>query len=174
MPTPAALDDSRLTVTGLLFETSTGLGARLAPQLGEHGLSTVEFEVLVRLGRSPASRLRMSDLADQTSLSTSGVTRVVDRLERDGLVARQTCSSDRRGFFAVLTDAGSRRLAEVLPGHLELLERWFTGLLDPAALRALADGLRVVRDAVRPEAVAGSAGLPAGEPDRPSGARVPA
>ena len=161
-------DDPRLTAMGLLAEVNVGLGALLSPQLAQHGLSTVEFEVLVRLGRSPGGRLRMSDLAAQTSLSTSGVTRVVDRLERDGLVHRETCPSDRRGFFAVLTPAGSQRLTDVLPGHLSLLERWFTGLLDDASLSALTDALRVVRDAVRPDAVAGAAG------PVPDASRVPA
>jgi MarR family transcriptional regulator, 2-MHQ and catechol-resistance regulon repressor len=143
---------------GLLAEVTSGLVALLSPQLGANGLSTVEFEVLLRLGRSPESRLRMSDLAAQTSLSTSGVTRVVDRLERDGLVRREACPEDRRGYFAVLTDDGATRLADVLPGHLALLEQWFTGRLDAPSLTALTDALRVVRDAVRPDAVAGAAG----------------
>ena len=100
----------------------------------------------------------MSDLAAQTSLSTSGVTRVVDRLERDGLVRREACPEDRRGYFAVLNEAGATRLSAVLPGHLALVEEWFTGRLDRASLVALTDALRVVRDAVRPGAVAGAGG----------------
>jgi MarR family transcriptional regulator, 2-MHQ and catechol-resistance regulon repressor len=152
------LDDPRLTAMGLLAEVTSGLVTLLLPQLGAHGLSTVEFEVLLRLGRSPESRLRMSDLAAQTSLSTSGVTRVVDRLERDGLVRREACPDDRRGYFAVLTDEGATRLSAVLPGHLALVEEWFTGRLDRTSLTALTDALRVVRDAVRPGAVAGAGG----------------
>ena len=83
----------------------------------------------MRLARSPGHRLRMTDLAAQTSLSTSGVTRVVDRMERDGLVRREACPSDRRSSYAVITDAGLTRLEEVLPGHLELIEQWFIGRL---------------------------------------------
>lgn len=97
----------------------------------------------------------MSDLAAQTSMSTSGITRLVDRLERDGLVERRPCPSDRRGFLAVVTAAGRDRLAAVLPGHLELIDKWFTGLLTRSQLEALLAGLRRVRDAVRPEATAG-------------------
>ncbi|MEV4753919.1 MarR family transcriptional regulator [Micromonospora sp. NPDC049559] len=151
------LDDPRLTAVGLLAETFIGLMNRLTAQLETHGLSGIAFEVLLRLARSPGNRLRMSDLAAQTSLSTSGATRVVDRMERDGLVTRTPCPTDRRSSYAVVSEAGMALLHEALPGHLELVERWFTGQLDPAALRALLDGLRTVRDAIHPDAVAGAA-----------------
>ncbi|NES15920.1 MULTISPECIES: MarR family winged helix-turn-helix transcriptional regulator [Micromonospora] len=149
-------DDPRITAIGLLFEASAGLSARFAAQFEEHGLSPVEFEVLMRLTRSPGHQLRMTDLAAQTSLSTSGVTRVVDRMERDGLLRRRACPSDRRSSYAVVTAAGLARLDETLPGHLQIIEQWFTGQLDPAALDSLLDGLRRVRDAVHPGATAGS------------------
>jgi MarR family 2-MHQ and catechol resistance regulon transcriptional repressor len=148
--------DPRITAVGLLFETYAGLSARFAAQFEEHGLSPVEFEVLTRLARSPGNHLRMTDLAAQTSLSTSGVTRVVDRMERDGLLRRRACPSDRRSSYAVVTTAGLSRLDETLPGHLQIIEQWFTGQLEPAALAALLDGLRQVRDAVHPGATAGS------------------
>ncbi|TBL43295.1 MarR family transcriptional regulator [Verrucosispora sp. SN26_14.1] len=153
---PNVFDDPRITAVGLLFEVHAGLSARFATQLDEHGLSAVEFEVLTRLTRSPGNQLRMTDLAAQTSLSTSGVTRVVDRMERDGLITRRACPSDRRSSYAVVTPSGLRRLDESLPGHLQLIEDWFTGQLDPAALHALLDGLRQIRDAVHPCATAGS------------------
>jgi MarR family 2-MHQ and catechol resistance regulon transcriptional repressor len=99
----------------------------------------------------------MTDLAGQTSLSTSGVTRVVDRMDRDGLVRREACSSDRRSSYAVITDAGLARLEEVLPGHLALIEQWFVGQLTPAQLDQMLESLRIIRDAVNPCATAGSA-----------------
>ncbi|MFI7025304.1 MarR family winged helix-turn-helix transcriptional regulator [Micromonospora sp. NPDC049900] len=164
---PNVFDDPRITAVGLLFEVHAGLSARFATQLDEHGLSAVEFEVLTRLTRSPGNQLRMTDLAAQTSLSTSGVTRVVDRMERDGLITRRACPSDRRSSYAVVTPAGLRRLDESLPGHLRLIEDWFTGQLDPAALDALLDGLRQIRDAVHPCATAGSSDTaPEQEPAR--------
>lgn len=151
-------DDPRITAIGLLMETYSGLAARFAEQLEPHGLSTVEFEVLMRLARSPGHQLRMSDLAAQTSLSTSGVTRVVDRMERDGLLCRRACPSDRRSSYAVVTDAGMERLDEALPGHLRIIEQCFTGQLDPTALHQLLASLRTVRDAVHPGATSGSTG----------------
>jgi DNA-binding MarR family transcriptional regulator len=150
-------DDPRFTAIGLLAEVFTGLTNRFAAQLEQHRLSGVEFEVLMRLARSPGSRLRMTDLAAQTSLSTSGVTRVVDRMERAGLVCRQACPSDRRSSYAVITPAGLARLDEVIPGHLELVQQWFIGQLPPDQLDAMLSALRTLRDAVNPCATAGTA-----------------
>ncbi|MFF5084752.1 MarR family winged helix-turn-helix transcriptional regulator [Actinoplanes sp. NPDC000266] len=151
------LDDPRFTAFGLFAEAFTGLTNRFAAQFEEHRLSAVEFEVLMRLARSPGHRLRMTDLAGQTSLSTSGVTRVVDRMDRDGLVVREACATDRRSSYAVITDLGRQRLDEVLPGHIELLQQWFIGQLSPAELDGLMTSLRRIRDAVNPCATAGSA-----------------
>jgi DNA-binding MarR family transcriptional regulator len=150
------LDDPRFTAFGLFAEAFTGLTNRFAVQFEEHRLSQVEFEVLMRLARSPGHRLRMTDLAGQTSLSTSGVTRVVDRMDRDGLVRREACASDRRSSYAVITTEGRQRLDEVLPGHLELLQHWFIGQLTPGQLDVLLDATRAIRDAVNPCATAGS------------------
>lgn len=150
------VDDPRLTAAGLLFEAAAGLGDHLAAQVAEHELVPSEFEVLLRLGRSPGGQLRMSDLAAQVDLSSSGLTRLVDRLEHRGLVERRACPTDGRGAFATLTAAGTSRLLAVLPGHIDLIERWYTSRLSPAGLDALSDALRTVRDAVRPDAEAGA------------------
>jgi len=154
-PGPDLFADPRITAMGLLSEVYNGVLARTGPQLAADGLSVAEFEVLLRLSRSPGGRLRMSDLAAQTSLTTSGITRLVDRMERGGLLLRTACPSDRRGFFAGLTDAGWERIAAMLPAHLELIEQNFVGLLTPDELSALLSALRKVRDVVRPEATAG-------------------
>jgi MarR family 2-MHQ and catechol resistance regulon transcriptional repressor len=154
------LDDPRFTAIGLFAEAFTGLTNRFATQFEENGLSAVEFEVLMRLSRSPGHRLRMTDLAGQTSLSTSGVTRVVDRMDRDGLVRREACPSDRRSSYAVVTTAGRERLDKVLPGHLELVQQWFIGQLTPQQLDNMLDSLRAIRDAVNPCATAGTEPLP--------------
>jgi DNA-binding MarR family transcriptional regulator len=161
-------DDPRFTAIGLFAEAYTGLSSRFAAQFEQHRVSPVEFEVLMRLARSPQNRLRMTDLAGQTSLSTSGVTRVVDRMDRGGLIRREACPSDRRSSYAVITEAGLARLDEILPGHLELVQRWFIDQLTPAQLTQLLESLRTIRDAVNPCATAGSAdehaspALPAG------------
>lgn len=149
------LDDPRITAMGLFVEAFSGVNARLNVQLAEHGLGNVDFEVLMRLARSPGGELRMTDLAAQTGLSTSGVTRVVDRLERDGFATRRACPTDRRGSFTVITATGLAKMREILPGHLALIEEWFTGRLAPDELDGLLGGLRTIRDAVRPDATSG-------------------
>jgi DNA-binding MarR family transcriptional regulator len=157
-PGDARLSDPRITDVGLIIEAVGGLNAKLAVQYAEHGLAPAEFEVLIRLARTPGQALRMTDLAAQTLLTTSGITRVVDRLQRGGLVDRRPCPTDRRGALAGITPAGLDRLDAVLPGHLELVDKWFTSRLSPAELDALRHSLRLVRDAVRPEATAGGEG----------------
>jgi len=143
---------------GLFAEAFTGVAAKLTAQLGSLGLAGAEFEALLRLARSPNGRLRMSDLTAQTSLTSSGITRVVDRLVDRGLVGREACPTDRRSTFAVITAAGQRLIDAALPGHLELVEQWLLGPLDAQQRRALEEALRCVRDAVQPDATAGADG----------------
>jgi DNA-binding MarR family transcriptional regulator len=83
-----------------------------------HGLPLTHYEVLIHLDNAPDNRLRMSDLAASVLLSQSGVTRLVDRLERAGHVARRQCGADRRVLYAELTDEGRAKLAEARPTHL--------------------------------------------------------
>jgi len=149
-------DDPRITAMGLFAEAFAGLSARVAAQVAEHALAPIEFEVLLRLARSPRRQLRMSDLAGQTQLTTSGITRVVDRMERAGFVRRSACPTDRRSSYAVITDAGLCRLGDVLPGHVEVIDRWFTGQLPPDQLDSMLAALRTIRDAVRPNAAIGT------------------
>jgi DNA-binding MarR family transcriptional regulator len=83
--------------------------------------------------------MRMSDLAATVILSRSGLTRLVDRLERDGLLARESCPSDARGAFAKLTPDGRRRLQAARETHLAGIRSLFLEQLSPAQLDALAE-----------------------------------
>ena len=83
-----------------------------------HGLPLSSYDVLIYLQAAPDKRLRMAELADSVLLSRSGVTRLVDRLEREGLIVRDNCASDGRGLYAVLTDEGEAMLAKARPTHL--------------------------------------------------------
>ncbi len=163
---PGPLDDDRLTLMGLLAETWASLASRGQDQLAGHGLAPAEFEVCLRLARSPEGLLRMSDLAAQTTLTSSGITRVVDRLVERGLVTRQSCATDRRTTYAVITAAGRALLDQVLPGHIELVENWLVEPLRKTGVAAFEEALRAVRDHAAPCATVGSdgsalAGLPA-------------
>lgn len=106
--------------------------------LVEHDLALASYDVLTQLSESPDRRLRMNDLADRVLLSRSGLTRLVDRLQRDGLVEREACASDARGLFAVLTDDGAVRLAEATPTYLRGIRAHFLDVLDAGELRQCA------------------------------------
>jgi DNA-binding MarR family transcriptional regulator len=93
-----------------------------------------EYSVLVTLVEAPDHRLRMTELADQVLLSRSGLTRLVDRMQRSGLVDRFKCPSDARGMHAVLTDLGYQRLKESTGTHLRGVREHVTGQLTEAEL----------------------------------------
>jgi MarR family transcriptional regulator, 2-MHQ and catechol-resistance regulon repressor len=157
----AALADPLLTTMGLLFETHAGLLRDLERHLEQEcGLSMHWFEVLLRLARSPGARLRMSDLADQTTLSNSGLTRAVDRLEAEGLVRREPAPTDRRGHYAVLTDAGAGRVHAAVPVHLEQVRGLLARALSAEQVDTLTGLLRILRDELNPEAAAASDPVP--------------
>lgn len=110
----------------------------------EAGMPLTWHEVLIRLSEAPDGSLRMQDLADRLVLSRSGVTRLVDRLEAAGLIERASCPSDRRGTYAVLTDAGRSALERLQPLLRPAVQQHFGRYLtEPEAelLRSILDKL---------------------------------
>jgi DNA-binding MarR family transcriptional regulator len=112
----------------------------------DHGISVKEFDVLITLFNAPDERLRMSELAEKVLLSASGVTHLVTRLERDGLVRRVVDEDDRRSFFAALTPAGAETLRASRPTHNEVVREHLTRRLTPRQLIELGDLLKKVLD----------------------------
>ena len=108
---------------------ATVVRALEAELLAEHDLPLASYDVLVQLSESPGRRLRMTELADRVLLSRSGLTRLADRLEREGLLRREPCPSDARGTLAVLTPAGLERLRAAWPTHLRGVEQHVTSRL---------------------------------------------
>ncbi len=152
-----SLHDSRLTLTGLFFEAHAGLARELERKLeAECGLTAQWFEILLRLARTEGGRLRMTDLARQVTLTSSGLTRAVDRLEAAGLVRRESCPSDRRGSNCVLTAKGRKRIEAAVPAHLDHIDVTLTSLLDHDEQAAFESILRKLRDTLRPESRAGA------------------
>jgi DNA-binding MarR family transcriptional regulator len=103
-----------------------------------HGLPLSSYDVLTQLAQAPGRRLRMAELADAVVLSRSGLTRLVDRLERQGLVCRSPADLDARGTYAVLTEQGLARLTEARPTHHAGIRRLFVDRLTPPELDGLA------------------------------------
>jgi DNA-binding MarR family transcriptional regulator len=113
------LDPRELRAWRGMLRTHAMLTKALDAELdAAHGLPLSSYEVLLHLHDAEGERMRMSDLADMVILSRSGLTRLVDRLEREGLIERQSCASDARGSFATLTAAGRRKLQAARATHL--------------------------------------------------------
>ena len=102
------------------------------------GITHAEFEVLLRLAFVPGNRSRIQDLADASLLTHSGTSRVVDRLVRAGFVERSGAEEDRRGAYAVLTDAGRAHFQEAARRHIALVRSRFLDRFTPEELEQMA------------------------------------
>jgi DNA-binding MarR family transcriptional regulator len=123
---------------GLLRVHSALVKALDAELLAEHDLPLTSYEVLINLQAAPERRRRMAELAEGVLLSRSGMTRLVDRLEREGLLERDACVDDGRGTFAVLTEKGEALLSEARRTHLDGVRERFLRHFSPAELEQLA------------------------------------
>jgi DNA-binding MarR family transcriptional regulator len=132
--TPAELGAWR----GLLRIHSALVKALDAELLADHDLPLTSYEVLINLQAAPDRRRRMAELAEGVLLSRSGMTRLVDRLEREGLLERDACVSDGRGTFAVLTDKGEALLSRARRTHLDGVRDRFLRHFSEAELGHLA------------------------------------
>jgi len=114
------------------------------------GLTSADYEILVRLSDAPARRMRMSELAEVTLSSRSRLSHQVSRMEQAGLVAREPCPDDRRGFFAVMTQYGWDRLVKAAPDHVAGVREHLVDLLSAQELAALGASCEVIADHLLP------------------------
>jgi DNA-binding MarR family transcriptional regulator len=134
------LDDLEHSAWRAFLRTHARVARRLEADLvAAQDLPLAEFDVLFQLALAQNHRLRMNELADRVLLSRAGITRLVDRLVADGLVARIKCVSDARGAFAVLTEKGKQRLDEARPGHMAGVRRYFLDSFSRPELAAIAE-----------------------------------
>ena len=141
----SASDDALITTFGRLVEVESRLERRLGGDLeARFALPHAWFEVLVRLYRSAEGQLTMGALAEQVTLTTGGVTRLVDRMEAAGLVERLPCRTDRRVSYAAITDAGRATFEDAAAAHAANLRGVFAGFSaeELATLDTLLDRLR--------------------------------
>jgi len=103
-----------------------------------HGISLSGYEVLMLVGDAPGRRMRVSELSSATLLSVSGISRLVDRLARDGLVVKEACEEDGRGARVALTAAGRGRLRAARASHLADVRRRFLSRFGDGELEAMA------------------------------------
>jgi len=123
----------------LVRELSASLVAR-------HGLTVNDYGTLLLLARAGEEGMRRIDLANELNLSPSGITRLLDRLEDQGLVGKGECKSDARVSYAILTEAGLAKLREAAPGHIEDIEQRMSSLLSEEEMKTLADLLGRLTD----------------------------
>jgi DNA-binding MarR family transcriptional regulator len=144
---PHWLDAEEMRVWQAFLAAGALVGRRVEQQLKEQaGLSHVQYEVLVRLSGAENGELRMTELADSLLTSKSGLSYQIGRLEQAGLVRRRMCESDVRGVYAVLTDAGRAKLAEVAPGHVATVREYVVDRLGRGRLTLLAEALEQLAD----------------------------
>ena len=122
VPNPAVAAADPVAAWRALNAAHAAVHAALECELKrEHDLSAVEYEVLDRLGDCPQGKVRMTELADVVHLTQSTCSRVVARLEDEGLACRNMCPDDRRGIFAALTPAGRERVAAAAPTYRRVI-----------------------------------------------------
>jgi DNA-binding MarR family transcriptional regulator len=120
----------------------------------DSGLNHAYYQILVTLSEAPDRTMRMSELAGLTLTSRSRLSHAVARLEEAGWVTRRSCPSDKRGSFAVLTDAGYSVLETAARGHVEAVRRNFFDVLSPSQIRQFGEISAILRDALRAGSVA--------------------
>jgi DNA-binding MarR family transcriptional regulator len=144
---PQPLDDLEMSAWHSMLRAHASVVRRLEAELTtEHGLSLPAYEVLAHLSGTPDRSLRMTELSEAALLSPSGVTRLVDKLQRDGLVRRRRCSADARVIYCELTDAGMARLVAAYPTHLRGVRQHMIDKLDRHDLRGVADSMSKLSD----------------------------
>jgi DNA-binding MarR family transcriptional regulator len=139
VPIDAALNDRELRAWRGMLRAHAALTKALDAQLeAAHGLPLTSYEVLMYLADADDHRMRMCDLATSVIISRSGLTRLVDRLEREGLIERVSCSTDARGAFAKLTPAGRDQLAAARATHIAGVRAMYLDHFTPEEQETLA------------------------------------
>jgi DNA-binding MarR family transcriptional regulator len=129
-----------------------GLVGHLARQLAQEcGITEAEFEVLVVVSEAPGQRIRSRELGKALNWERSRLSHQIARMEERGMVAREQCENDARGFDVLLTKAGLKAIQAAAPKHLEAVRHCFIDLLTPAQMKALANIADVVGEHLEEE-----------------------
>ena len=140
--------DGRDEAWPLFLRTYAVLLERLEDELqSERDLPLTWFDVLAQLEGAEDGRLRMNELADSVLLSKSGVTRLVDRMERAGLIERASCESDRRVVYAAITPSGRKAFAKAAPVAVRGVDEYFTSPISGTEKKVLMNALNKILDA---------------------------
>jgi DNA-binding MarR family transcriptional regulator len=143
----ARLSDSQLAAWRLFLTLHRRLVDAIDRDLQQAGrLPLSSYDVLIELQEAPDHRLRMAELADRVVLSRSGLTRLVDRLEAEGFLLRDTVGGDRRGTYAVITERGIAAMRAAWPIYARGIQRYFAEALSPEEVETLAALLQKISE----------------------------
>jgi DNA-binding MarR family transcriptional regulator len=132
-----------------LLTAFTSVSTILADEMAAAtGLTLERYEILLMLSQAEDGTMRPSELAENRRLSRSGATRLVDRLERDGLVERRSCGTDRRGRFVTLTPEGEQTFRKAGRVHLRGIEEHVGSHLTSDQLAELREALAALADGI--------------------------
>ncbi|MFF2846764.1 MarR family winged helix-turn-helix transcriptional regulator [Streptomyces sp. NPDC058001] len=150
-PGPRWLDDEEQRTWQAYMHASTLLDDHLDRQLQrDAGMPHIYYGLLVKLAAAPRRRLRMTELAMDAKITRSRLSHAVARLEKSGWVIRESCPSDKRGQFAVLTDEGFEVLRRTAPGHVEAVRQALFDRLTPEQQKSLGEIMRIVAQGLQP------------------------
>jgi len=151
MTEPRWLDDDEQATWRAYLRATHLLNLQLGRELQrDSGLSHADYQILVQLSEAPERRLRMSELASYTQSSRSRLSHAVSRLEVAGWVTRESCPTDRRGAFAVLTDTGFAELEAAAPGHVEGVREHLFDQLTPEQICQLRQASEAIAGHLEP------------------------
>src|SRR6266567_1380413 len=147
---PRWLSDAEQRTWRAWLEVMRLLPAQLEDRLHDrHNLNLTDYQVLVELSESDEGQLRMTELANRTSLSKSRLSHQIGRMEKAGLVERQDCPSDRRGAFAVITEQGWALLREAAPRHAHDVRELFIDLMSPEEVAVVGHAMGIIAEKLR-------------------------
>ena len=134
------IDQQKLVAWRSFLMTHAALIDTIEHELAEAKVKPLGwYDVLFALAEAPGQRLRMHELANAIVLSRSGLTRLVDRLEAEGLLTRERSGDDRRGAYAVLTPAGMETLRQIWPVYAKGIEEHFARYISDDEAHVLAE-----------------------------------
>lgn len=149
---PRWLNDEEQRTWMAYLNATTLLDDHLDRQLQrDAGMPHIYYGLLVKLSTAPQRRLRMTELAMQSKITRSRLSHAIARLEKNGWVRREDCPSDKRGQFAVLTDAGYEVLKRAAPGHVAAVRQAMFDRLTPEQQKALGEMMEIIAEGLQPK-----------------------
>lgn len=149
----AQLDSAQNSVWRLFLTAHTRLVDRVEQDFIQAGLPPFEwYDMLIALKQAPDQRLRLSELAETLLVTRTNVTRLADRLEKAELIYRETCQSDRRGAFAILTEAGLAMQQKMWTVYAQSIAQYFGRHLTEKDIKTFTKALTTMLAALDEEA----------------------